>query len=357
VNWSGTDDAGGSGVAAYDAFVSTDGGPFTPFQSATTATSAVFAGQDGHTYAFYTVASDNVGNRQATPTTAQASTRLTLPPNAVATATAVQSSKNPARPGDPVTFTATVTAASGTARPTGTVQFLIDGAPTGPAVGLDNGTVTGGAVAGLATGTHVVAARYVNADGLFLNSTGPLAAGQVVSPSAGLSAATVTLTPNLANPVYGQPLSFAATVGATGTGQPVPAGTVQFLVDGANLGTTVALVNGVATSTGLAALGAGPHTVSAAYSGDTFFNAVSSDPQSVTVARAPLTVTADSKARLYGSAMPGLTYTLVGFVNSDAIGAVSGKASLTSRLLADLHHDFKRSDVIVAHHGLASRSA
>ncbi len=67
VNWSGQDDPGGSGIASYDVYVSDDGGPFTLWQSDTTATSATFAGQVGHTYGFYSVATDNVGNVQATP--------------------------------------------------------------------------------------------------------------------------------------------------------------------------------------------------------------------------------------------------------------------------------------------------
>ena len=54
----------------------TDGGPFVPFETATTDTSATFNGAVGHTYGFYSVATDNVGNREATPASAQASTTL-----------------------------------------------------------------------------------------------------------------------------------------------------------------------------------------------------------------------------------------------------------------------------------------
>jgi hypothetical protein len=74
VQWSGTDE--GSGIATFDVFVSDNGGPFTPFLLGTTDTSATFTGVFGHTYSFYCVAIDNVGNQEATPTTAQASTRL-----------------------------------------------------------------------------------------------------------------------------------------------------------------------------------------------------------------------------------------------------------------------------------------
>ena len=83
VNWSGQDDAGGSGIASFDVYVSDNGGPFTLWQSNTTAMSAVYNGQFGHTYGFYSVATDNVGNVQATPKAAQATTQLE-PPQLVA---------------------------------------------------------------------------------------------------------------------------------------------------------------------------------------------------------------------------------------------------------------------------------
>ena len=75
VTWAGNDGAG-SGIAAYDAYVSVDGGPFVLWQSGTTATSASFTGERGRTYRFYSVAVDNVGWRQATPAEPQATTRI-----------------------------------------------------------------------------------------------------------------------------------------------------------------------------------------------------------------------------------------------------------------------------------------
>jgi hypothetical protein len=79
VSWSGSDGARGSGVATYDVFVSDNGGPFTRLLTATTQTSTTFQGAFGHTYAFYSVATDNAGNVQPTPAGAQASTLLQAP--------------------------------------------------------------------------------------------------------------------------------------------------------------------------------------------------------------------------------------------------------------------------------------
>jgi hypothetical protein len=76
VSWGGADDAGGSGVAAFDVFVSDNGGPFVPFLLGTTDTSAVFTGEFGHTYEFLAVAVDNVGHQQLPPSDGQATTTL-----------------------------------------------------------------------------------------------------------------------------------------------------------------------------------------------------------------------------------------------------------------------------------------
>jgi hypothetical protein len=87
VRWSGSDNPGGSGLAMYSVFVSDNGGAYAPLLTETTQTSTSFTGVDGHTYSFYSVATDNVGNVQATPTSAQASTTVdATPPTSSVTA-------------------------------------------------------------------------------------------------------------------------------------------------------------------------------------------------------------------------------------------------------------------------------
>ncbi|MCL4504452.1 MAG: hypothetical protein M1434_08630 [Chloroflexi bacterium] len=78
VDWSGDDDAGGSGLAAYDILASVDGGPFVLWKEGTTLHSAAFTGVLYHTYSFYSVAVDNAGNQQPNPSSAQTST-TTMP--------------------------------------------------------------------------------------------------------------------------------------------------------------------------------------------------------------------------------------------------------------------------------------
>ncbi len=74
VQWSGEDE--GSGIQHYSVFVSENGGQFVPFVSFTQETSAVFDGQPGRTYAFYSVATDKALNLEESPTDADATTMV-----------------------------------------------------------------------------------------------------------------------------------------------------------------------------------------------------------------------------------------------------------------------------------------
>ncbi len=60
VSWTGYDDW--NGIANYDVQVSTDGGPFKSWLTATTATSDQFEGNSGHNYSFRVRATDGAGN-------------------------------------------------------------------------------------------------------------------------------------------------------------------------------------------------------------------------------------------------------------------------------------------------------
>jgi hypothetical protein len=87
VSWSGTDDANGSGLASYDIYVSIDGESFEHWLTNTDATSAVFTAADanGHNYAFYSIARDNVGNTEEPPAQPDATTATLdlMPPQAM----------------------------------------------------------------------------------------------------------------------------------------------------------------------------------------------------------------------------------------------------------------------------------
>jgi hypothetical protein len=74
VKWTGADT--GSGVDKFSVFVSDNGGAFTSLLNNTTDTSTMFTGQKGHTYSFYTLASDHVGLVEAPPAAADATIKV-----------------------------------------------------------------------------------------------------------------------------------------------------------------------------------------------------------------------------------------------------------------------------------------
>ena len=145
VQWSGTDV--GSGIEGYSVFVSDNGGTYTAFQTDTSSTSATFAGQLGHTYRFYSIATDYVGNVEAAKTAAEASTT-------VKTAATVTLGNLTA------TYDGTAKAATATTVPANlTVTFTYNGNSTAPTTAGSYtvvGTVSDPDYAGSSTGTLTI---------------------------------------------------------------------------------------------------------------------------------------------------------------------------------------------------------
>ena len=74
VQWSGTD--AGSGVLDYTIYASDNGGTFSAWQTNTTATQAAYTGVTGHTYSFFSIARDLLGNVEGPKTAAEATTSV-----------------------------------------------------------------------------------------------------------------------------------------------------------------------------------------------------------------------------------------------------------------------------------------
>jgi hypothetical protein len=76
VSWSGSDDANGTGIANYRIFAADNSGGYSVWYNTATntnnviVTSASYTGQPGHTYKFYSMASDFAGNVEAPHTNA-----------------------------------------------------------------------------------------------------------------------------------------------------------------------------------------------------------------------------------------------------------------------------------------------
>ena len=223
VNWSGTD--AGSGIASYNIYVSDNGGALSLWQSAVTTTSASYTGTLGHTYGFYSIATDKVGNVEAAKTNADTSTTVTTTP--LVSTTMLTSSNSSIASGGSITFTAVVAPPSGTTMaPTGTVTFL-NGTTTlgtGPlnATGTANYTTTA-----LPVGTDSITAQY-GGDTVFASSTSAVVSVVVGTPnfSLSLSPASVSIagggsgsTTITATPAFG----FASAITFACSGLPVDA--------------------------------------------------------------------------------------------------------------------------------------
>ena len=194
------------------------------------------------------------------------------------TSTTVGASSASSAFGDAVTFTATVSdEILGAGTPDGVVDFTdaTTGADLGTASLVDGIARLSPSVA-LQLGTHEVTAAYLGDSQFFASaSTLPVAVVSIV-PAPTITTAAVTM----ANSVYGQAVTFSASV-SSGAG--VPTGSVDFfdLATDIDLGTFV-LTMGAASTPPIATLGVGNHAITATYLGSGNF-AVSFGQTSETV--------------------------------------------------------------------------
>ena len=80
IRWNGEDDAGGSEIASYDIYVAIDNGSPGLWLDDTTDVEALFVGDAGHTYSFYSVATDNISHDEDIPEEPDATTTIdTIP--------------------------------------------------------------------------------------------------------------------------------------------------------------------------------------------------------------------------------------------------------------------------------------
>jgi hypothetical protein len=127
---------------------------------------------------------------------------------------------------------------------------------------------------------------------------------------------------------YGDPVTFTATV--TPASGPAATGTVAFTDGAATLCASAALnAAGTATCQTSSLSAAGPHTITATYSGSSTLSTSSGAIQQA-VGKATLTVTANDAAKTYGDANPTFSAGITGLVNGDSASAVSGAASCTT---------------------------
>ncbi|MGN6724048.1 MAG: beta strand repeat-containing protein [Marmoricola sp.] len=184
----------------------------------------------------------------------------------VATTTTLTSSKNPSTYGELISYSAQVTATDG--QPAGgTVQFSVDGQNFGdPVVVNASGLAQSDTLASPDPGSHTVIAAYTP-------DANHLGSGDTLTQTVNDASVAVHLTSSKPNALFGDSVTFSATVTSQQVGTGKPTGFVQFAVDGAALGNAVAISNGTATAPAVSNLSPGSHVVTATYSGDTHFTA------------------------------------------------------------------------------------
>jgi hypothetical protein len=261
------------------------------------------------------------------------------------TTTTVSSSVNPSVFGQSIILTASVSSLGTTlGSPSGTVTFSIDGTAQTPVPlnGSDQATLS---TATLSVGSHVVTATYNSSDIGFAASTST-ALSEVVNQDGTATAISASADPT----VFGQPVTFTASVGAAAAGAGAPTGSVTFSVDGTPQ-TPVALNNGQASLT-TSGLAVGGHTITASYNGDGNFSSSSSVSFAQTVNRAsttttlvssadpsvfgqPVTITATVAPMAPGAGMSSgtVTFTIDG-VAQPSVSLNNGQATFTTSTLA-----------------------
>ena len=200
---------------------------------------------------------------------------ILLPAQVVATPLQVQASSrvDPSATGQIVTFDFVAIRQTGDPVPTGTVQFF-DGATLIGSATLTTAGLTSSAsviTAALTFGPHFITAVY-SGDGNYAGTTVQLQPQQAVT-----TAPTVRVASSANTSLVGQNVTFTFTTAPQG-GAPTPTGTVTFFDGSVQIGLTQTLVGGTA-SVSTAALTLGSHTITAVYSGNSFY-----EPQTATVA-------------------------------------------------------------------------
>ena len=235
--------------------------------------------------------------------------------------TALSSDHHPSVFGQPVTITATVTGSGGT--PSGTVQFSIDASPVGSAVTLDGGGhANSDPISDLSVGTHNITAVY-GGDSSFIGSTSDALSQEVDNADT-----TTVVTSDIHPSVFGQGVTFTATVSAAAPGAGTPAGSVQFSIDGHPVGTPVTLNSGQASYGPVSDLAVDSHEIQAVYGGGTSFNGSTSHSLTQAVDRADTTTSAaaNTSPSVYGQ---GVTFTATITVDDPGHGTPTGSVHFT----------------------------
>ncbi|MEO6815859.1 MAG: Ig-like domain repeat protein, partial [Edaphobacter sp.] len=246
----------------------------------------------------------------------------TAPGLPIVSRTTVTATPNSVAAGTPVSLAITVASAIPNLPypPTGSIQIQVDGATVPTSVALSGGQVSGTlSTTGLTVGPHTVTVIY-SGDSNFKSSSGQTIL--TIRSATGTPVASQTsVIPTPSSVTAGTAISLAITVAPSGTSANTPTGSVQILVDGATVASSVALGSGgqVTYSLNTSGLTAGSHPVTVIYSGDTNFtgsqgstNITITGTGTVPPAGSDFTLTPSmaSVSTIVGQSVPPIVFTL-----------------------------------------------
>ena len=175
---------------------------------------------------------------------------------------------------------------------------------------------TPSAISGLVLSTPAMASS--NVGGYAITASGATSGNYNITLDPGtltITKAPLTITANDQSKIYGASLP-TLTAGYTGlVNEDGPSA-----VSGLSLSTTA-----------LASSNAGGYAITALGATSGNYN-ITFDPGTLTITKAPLTITANDQSKIYGAALPTLTASYAGLVNEDAPSAISGLSLSTTAL-------------------------
>ena len=265
-------------------------------------------------------------------------------PALISTTTSLTSSFNPSTVGQSVTFTAAVTSTSG-APPNGELVTFYNGSAIWGTGSLSGGTASY-TTSSLAAGIYTNTATY-SGDATFASSTSSGLKQTVNSTTK--SATSTTMISSLNPSVYGQHITFTATV--TTSGSVPPTGKVKFTWDDGAivLGTGTLNASGVATLSE-DHLGAYIFPITATYDGDSN-NLGSASPiftQTVTQATSTATITSSVNPSTQGESVTFTAKISSPYITpTGQVTFTAGKTTLGTEQLTDGKASFTTSTLAV----------
>ncbi len=230
------------------------------------------------------------------PNFVTSSSSTTEPVSQASTNTGIAANPTSSAYGQSVTFTASVSVVSpGGGTPTGTVAFK-EGSTTLDTETLGSTGIVSFTTSALGVGSDTITAVY-SGDPNFVTSSSS------TTESVGQASTSTSITANPSSSVYGQSVTFTASVTVTAPGGGTPTGTVAFKEGSTTLDSETLGSTGTVSFT-TSALAIGSDTITAVYSGDpNFVTSSSSTTETVSQASTNTAITANPTSSVYGQSV------------------------------------------------------